>query len=52
MNSMANCGKGGRNEGNYYCRHQVWGENKIVESLSHIRGTCPKTELLRNAAHH
>lgn len=33
-------------------RHQVCGENKIVESVSHIRGTCPKTELLRNAAHH
>lgn len=52
MNSMANRGTGSRSEENYYCRHQVCGENKIVESLPHIRGTWSKTKLLRNATHY
>lgn len=52
INSMSNRGTGGRSVGNYHCRRQVCGENKTVESLPRIRGTCSKTELLRNAAHH
>lgn len=51
MNSMAYGGKGSRNEGNRCCRHLVCNENTIIETLSRIRGVCPKTESLRNATH-
>jgi len=47
-----NCGTGSRSEGNYHFRYQVCGENKIIESLPCICGTCPKMELLRNVSHH
>lgn len=43
---------GSQSEWNYHCKHQVCGENKNVQSLPHIQGTYPKTELLRNATHH
>lgn len=53
MNLMSNCGTGGHNvNGSCQCRHEVCNENNIVETLPHIRGACPKTELMRNAAHH
>jgi len=53
INSMSNRGTGGRSVGgSCHCRNEVCNENNIVQSLPHIRGSCPKTELLRNAAHH
>ncbi|CAI6360514.1 unnamed protein product [Macrosiphum euphorbiae] len=53
INSMSNRGTAGRSVGgSHNCRNEVCNENKIVESLPHIRGFCPKTELLLNAAHH
>ncbi|KAL5242511.1 hypothetical protein ACI65C_009921 [Semiaphis heraclei] len=52
MNSMSNRGTGGRSVGNPHCRNLACNENNIIETLPHIRGSCPKTELLRNNAHH
>lgn len=52
MNYMVNRDTGGQSEGNHHCRYHVCSEDKIIETLPHIRGTCPKTELLRNTAHH
>lgn len=49
---MSNRGTGGRSVGNPHCRNLACNENKIIETLPHIRGSCPKTELLRNNAHH
>lgn len=54
MNSMANRGTGGgRIEMNRrHCTHHVRRSNTIIETLPRIiRGTCPKTLLLRNTAH-
>lgn len=51
MNSMANRGTGGRSRGNRHCRHPVCNENNLIETIPHIRGVCPKSELLRNSAH-
>ncbi|CAI6348254.1 unnamed protein product [Macrosiphum euphorbiae] len=49
INSMSNHGTGGRSvSGSRHCRNEVY----IVESIPHIRGACPKTELVRNAARH
>jgi hypothetical protein len=52
MNSMSNRGTGGRSVDNPHCRNLACNENNIIETLPHIRGSCSKTELLRNNAHH
>ncbi|KAI5701864.1 hypothetical protein M8J75_014185 [Diaphorina citri] len=52
MNSMANRGTGGRSRGNRLCRIPICSENNLVETIPHIRGVCPKSELLRNSVHH
>jgi hypothetical protein len=52
MNSMYNRGTGSRSVGNSHGRNLACHENNIIETLPHIRGSCPKTELLRNNAHH
>lgn len=52
MNSMANRATGGRSVGSRRCRVPTCSENETTETLPHIRGSCPKTELLRNNAHH
>ncbi|XP_050066622.1 uncharacterized protein LOC126555788 [Aphis gossypii] len=52
MNSMSNRATGGRSQGNRHCRNPPCGEKNTIETLSHIRGSCPRSELLRNAAHH
>lgn len=49
---MSICGTGGKCASNPHCRNQDCNENKIIETLPHIRGSFPKTELLRNNAHH
>lgn len=46
--STANCGACGRSERNHHCRHHVCSENGIIETLPRVRGTCPRTELIRN----
>lgn len=52
MNSMANRTTGGRSQGNHHCRNPLCGEKNIMEILPHIRGSCPRSEKLRNSAHH
>ncbi|CAB0011021.1 unnamed protein product [Nesidiocoris tenuis] len=52
MNSMANRATGGRSEGSRRCRYPSCNETNTIETLPHIRGACPKTEALRNSAHH
>ncbi|KAL1450548.1 hypothetical protein WDU94_002898 [Cyamophila willieti] len=52
MNSMSNRGTGGRSVGNRLCRNPSCGEKKLIETIPHIRGFCPRSEALRNAAHH
>jgi len=52
MNSMANRSTGGRSLGNRHCRNPPCSEKNTIETLSHIRGSCPRSELLRNSAHH
>ncbi|VVC37200.1 Hypothetical protein CINCED_3A024380 [Cinara cedri] len=51
MNSMFNRGTGDRSVGNRHYRNLACNENNIIETLPHIRVSCPKTELLRNNAH-
>jgi len=53
MNSMANHGTGGRSvDGSRHCRFQICSENRIIQTLTHIRGAYPKAELLCNSSHH
>lgn len=52
MNSMANRATGGRSQGNRRCRNPTCSENNLIETIPHIRGICPRSELLRNSAHH
>ncbi|BES95949.1 Hypothetical protein NTJ_08758 [Nesidiocoris tenuis] len=52
MNLMSNRGTGGRSQGNRLCRNPTCGEKNQIETIPHIRGSCPKSELLRNSAHH
>lgn len=44
MNFMANRSTGSRSEGNRHCRNQAFGDNKTIETLPHIRGTCPEAQ--------
>lgn len=46
--STVDRGTGGRSEGNRHCRRHVCGENKIIETLSRVRGACPRTKLNTN----
>lgn len=34
------------------CRNQLYGEKNIIETLAHICGSCPRSELLLYSAHH
>jgi len=53
MNSTGNRGTGGCSvDGSRHYRFQICSENKIIETLPHIRVACTKTELLRNSSHH
>lgn len=52
MNSMSNRATGGRSAGNPLCRNPTCRENKLMETIPHIRGVCPRSENLRNNAHH
>ncbi|KAL1455693.1 hypothetical protein WDU94_009770 [Cyamophila willieti] len=52
MNSMSNRATGGRSAGNPLCRNPTCREMKLMETIPHIRGVCPRSENLRNSAHH
>jgi len=41
-----------RIQGNRHCRNPTCSEKNTIETLSHIRGSCPRSELLINSAHH
>jgi len=51
MKTIANRTTDRRNQGNHHCKNQICGENIIMETLPHIYGSCPRSELLRNSAH-